>query len=71
MVFPGASAPADGAVTPTLLLHPRREQYACRQRTLIAFAQPFQHRHYVVVFSTTGCFTKTASATAFISGTKG
>lgn len=65
MVFPGASVPADGAVAPTLCFTVAANS---------TFVMPPTDRVYftggvVAVFSTTGCFTKTASATAFISMT--
>lgn len=64
MVFPGASAPADGAVTPSLCFNLAANS---------TFVMPVSERFWfsggvTAVFSTTGCFTKTASATAFISG---
>jgi hypothetical protein len=65
MVFNATSAPADGAVTPTLCY-----TLAANSTLTITYestAQPYFGTGIVVVFSTTGCFTKTASATAFIS----
>lgn len=64
LIFDAASAPGDGAVTP-------KKCVAVQANTTVgatmsppeAFATGI-----TVVFSTTGCFTKTASATAFISG---
>jgi hypothetical protein len=63
MVFNATTAPADGAVTPALCL------YAAANTSLplnFAFPVPFS-TGITFVFSTTGCFTKTASATAFFS----
>lgn len=65
MVFPGNSAPADGAVTPSLCYN-----LAANSTLVVTNAERVWFAGgIVVVFSTTGCFTKTASATAFISGT--
>ena len=64
MVFNATSAPADGAVTPALCFN-------VPASTTInyspAYPVPFT-TGIVGVFSTTGGFTKTASATAFFSG---
>lgn len=65
MVFPGAAVPADGAVTPT-------ECYTIAANS--TFVRPYNPSTWfsggvVAVFSTTGCFSKTISATAFISAT--
>ncbi len=64
LVFNATSAPADGAVTP-VKCYPVAASGAIEQnyRSLpVAFTTGI-----TVVFSTTGCFSKTASATAFIS----
>lgn len=64
LVFNAISAPADGAVTPVKCL-PLAANAGLDQnyRSLpVAFTTGI-----TVVFSTTGCFSKTASATAFIS----
>jgi hypothetical protein len=62
MVFNATSAPADGAVTPTLC-------YSLAANS--TFSQSYTGFEkfttgLTIVFSTTGCFSKTASATAFI-----
>lgn len=64
LVFNAISAPADGAVTP-VKCYPVAANAGLEQnyRSLpVAFTTGI-----TVVFSTTGCFSKTASATAFIS----
>ena len=63
MVFNAASAPADGAVTPARCI-----PLAANTGIELNYrAVPsFYTTGITVVFSTTGCFTKTASATAFI-----
>jgi hypothetical protein len=62
MVFNTASAPADGAVTPQYC-------YAMAANSTLTLGQVLLPTigNVTIVFSTTGCFTKTASATAFIS----
>lgn len=65
LVFNATSAPADGAVTPVACY-----QLPASQTIGIAFT-PFplaMSTGITAVFSTTGCFTKTASATAFFLG---
>lgn len=68
MVFNATSAPADGAVTPALCY--TMAANSTLQLPTNAIAQPFFATGIVVVFSTTGCFSKTASATAFIAAVK-
>lgn len=65
LVFDAAAAPADGAVTPIRCL-----PVAANTGVDINFrGSPLKFDvGAVVVFSTTGCYTKTASATAFIAG---
>lgn len=64
MVIDAATVPADGAVTPALCL----PVAANTGIDINLRANPTRFGNgIVVVFSTTGCFTKTASATAFIS----
>lgn len=64
LVLDANAVPADGTVTPALCL-----PVAANTGLDISLrAQPmFFRAGIVVVFSTTGCFSKTASATAFIS----
>jgi hypothetical protein len=69
MVFNTASAPADGAVTPTFCYVLAAN--STLSTTYNAIAAPNFSTGITVVFSTTGCFTKTASATAFIAIAKG
>lgn len=63
MTFNATSAPADGAVTPTQCV-------AVAANTTVGSSMLSMPERYstgaVIVFSTTGCFIKTASATAFI-----
>jgi hypothetical protein len=64
MVFNSKTVPADGAVTPI-------ECIQVQANTTIAASWAPQPPEYfssgiVAVFSTTGCFTKTISATAFL-----
>lgn len=64
LVFNATSAPANGAVTPVKCL-------VVGQNSTIgaSFEPPIRLDTGIVVsFSSTGCFTKTSSATAFISG---
>lgn len=64
MIFDAVSAPADGVVTP-------RKVYVMAANSTIAFDFDVPLRFatgITMVFSTTGPFTKTASATAFLSG---
>ena len=65
MVFNSATAPADGAVTPV-----KCWSLAATSSMHMTFNPVPMHlgTGVTVVFSTTGCFTKTASATAHISG---
>lgn len=64
LVFDATVAPADGAVTPVFCYQlPATSTVSVSYAPAAAFANGA-----VVVFSTTGCFTKTASATAFIAG---
>lgn len=66
MIFNATSAPADGAVTPIHCI-----QAPAMQSTSLSFnpgpAEVFS-TGITAVFSTTGCFTKTISATAFLHG---
>lgn len=65
MVFNATSAPADGAVTP-------KHCIVVAANTTVAINNgdipDIYSTGIVAVFSTTGCFTKTVSATAFFSG---
>lgn len=65
MTFNAVSAPVDGAVTPVICV-------AAPANSTVAMDFGDTTDQYVTgmtaVFSTTGCFTKTASATAFFSG---
>lgn len=64
MIFNATSAPADGAVTPIKCYSvPATSSFGASWNNPAAFSTGI-----TVVFSTTGCFTKTISATAFISG---
>lgn len=65
LVFDSAAVPADGAVTPF-----KCHVLAANSSLDLDYrAMPLLFQTGVtVVFSTTGCFTKTASSTAFISG---
>lgn len=65
MVFNSTTVPADGAVTPV-----KCYVIAANATVAVQFSPtPLRLSTGVtLVFSTTGCFTKTASATAFISG---
>ncbi len=65
MIFNATSAPADGAVTPVDC-----RAIAANASLSISYADAPARltTGATVVFSTTGCFTKTASATAFITG---
>lgn len=64
LVFNATSAPADGAVTPV-----KCYPYVAATPLGVGYYPPlYLGTGATVVFSTTGCFTKTASATAFISG---
>ena len=66
MIFNLASAPADGAVTPQDCL----QVPASTTQSLFTAGTPPEvfTTGITAVFSTTGCFTKTASATAFFHG---
>lgn len=65
MIFNATTAPADGAVTPAQCV-------TVAANTTVGSSFNLVPEYYatgiVIVFSTTGCFTKTASATAFIRG---
>lgn len=66
MLFDATTAPADGAVTPKECL-----PIAANSSNTISYipGPPIAYTTGIVaVFSTTGCFSKTASATAFFSG---
>lgn len=64
MIFNAASAPADGAVTPIVCVAiAANTTFFGNDRVPTAFSTGI-----TMVFSTTGPFTKTASATAFFSG---
>ena len=65
MIFNSTSVPADGAVTPTKCV-----ALAASSSLVLDFrGAPLYHSTGTsVAFSTTGCFTKTGSATAYISG---
>lgn len=64
LIFNATSAPADGAVTPTHCYSvPALSSLGVDWKMPAAFSTGI-----TAVFSTTGCFTKTASATAFFSG---
>lgn len=63
LVFDAAAAPADGAVVPAACY-----AAAANVTTGVTFAPPLYARTaWTLVFSSTGCFTKTASAVAYIS----
>lgn len=65
LIFDATSAPADGAVTPIKCFPVVANGFT----SYIADPAPARFATGITaVFSTTGCFTKTASATAFISG---
>ncbi len=63
MTFDATSIPADGVVAPLQCVH-------APANSTVAYNPPVVPERfstgYVIVFSTTGCFTKTASATAHI-----
>lgn len=64
MLFDATTAPADGAVTPK-----RCWALAANASLQFVFERPLQMAAgAVLVFSTTGPFTKTISATAFLGG---
>ncbi|OQW42091.1 MAG: hypothetical protein A4S12_07055 [Proteobacteria bacterium SG_bin5] len=64
MVFDATSAPADGAVTPRIC-----RVVAANSSLEVVFNAPVNFGTGITaVFSTTGCFVKTSSATAFIEG---
>lgn len=64
LVFNATSAPADGAVTPVYCW----AMPATNSTIGVDFTTPARFTTGItVVYSTTGCFTKTASATAFFS----
>lgn len=62
MTFDATSAPVDGAVTPKECIPVASGSWAAHD---LQFAPDNYGSGIVVVFSTTGCATKTASATAF------
>lgn len=63
LVFDATAAPADGAVTPVMCW-----QMSAGSLGVQLAANPMKFSNGIVLsFSTTGCFTKTASATAFFS----
>lgn len=62
MTFDATSVPADGAVTPKECIPVPAGSYGAHE--LVA-TQDNYGAGLVLVYSTTGCFTKTASATAF------
>lgn len=65
MLFDATAVPADGAVTPARCLPLAASTGLERDYR----AGPLWFKNgVVIVFSTTGCFTKTASATAYIAG---
>jgi len=67
MIFDATSAPADGAVTPKFCRYIKSD--ATGGATSLAWVNPLTFATGIsVAFSSTGCFTKTASATAFFSG---
>lgn len=66
LIFDAVAAPADGAVTPKYCYPVAANAAVSTPPWLVP---PSFSTGIVVVFSTTGCFTKTASATAFIVGT--
>lgn len=64
LVFNATSAPVDGAVTPVKCV-----PVAANTGYMTSFTIPIAFSTGItLVFSTTGCFNKTASATAFLSG---
>jgi ABC-type branched-subunit amino acid transport system substrate-binding protein len=64
MIFDAVSAPADGTVTPKLV-----EAIAANASIQQSLRTPIRFSTGItMVFSTTGPFTKTASATAFLAG---
>lgn len=63
MTFNATAVPADGAVTPvTCVVLPATSTVSISYES---GPSEYMNTGYVAVFSTTGCFTKTASATAF------
>ncbi len=64
LIYNALTAPADGTVTPVLSL-----PLAANTGVDTSYRTPeYFSVGIVIVFSTTGCFSQTASATAFISG---
>lgn len=65
MVFDSTSVPAEGAVTPAVC-----RVVAANSTLTISLADPTARfgNGIVAVFSSTGCFTKTISATAYFEG---
>lgn len=64
LVYDAAAVPADGAVTPARCL-----PLAANTGIERTFPTPLWFRNGItIVFSTTGCYVQTASATAFIAG---
>jgi hypothetical protein len=66
LVFDSATVPGDGTVAPALC-HQMLASTSW-EMPIDPLQPPFFHLGVSVVYSSTGCFTKTASATAFISG---
>jgi hypothetical protein len=67
MIFDATSAPADGAVTPKFCRYIKSDGTA--GATSLAWVNPLSLVTGIsVAFSSTGCFTKTASSTAFFEG---
>jgi hypothetical protein len=67
MVFDATTAPADGAVTPKVCRYIKSD--GTGGATSLAWANPLTFATGIsTAFSSTGCFTKTASATAFFGG---
>ena len=64
MVFDSATVPADGAVSPLRCI-----PLGIATGIEYSYQSPLRlYRGITIVFSSTGCFTKTTSATAFIAG---
>ena len=63
MVFNATTAPADGTVSPAICY-----PVAANGAVTLSFPPAYFSTGITAVYSSTGCFTKTASATAFISG---
>lgn len=65
LIFDSATVPSNGTVTPKFCYN--LPATSTTGATWVPYSMPFTNG-LVIVFSTTGCFTKTISATAFISG---